>query len=54
MIYSLFSIPIAHYEIENWRKNKERIMNALPAFQEEHLESNGEQYTDFFHQFSIS
>ena len=25
-------------------------MNALPAFQEEHLESNGEQYTDFFHQ----
>ena len=50
MIYSLFSIPIAHYEIENWRKNKERIMNALPAFQEEHLESNGEQYTDFFHQ----
>ena len=50
MIHSLFSIPIAHYEIENWRTNKERILNALPAFQEEHLESNGEQYTDFFHQ----
>ena len=50
MIHSLFSIPVAHYEIKNWRKNKERILNALPAFQEEHLESNGEQYTDFFHQ----
>ena len=50
MIHSLFSIPIAHYEIENWRQNKERIMNALPILGREHLESNGEQYTDFFHQ----
>lgn len=50
MIHSLFSIPIAHYEIQNWKQNKERIMNALPIFGQEHLESNGEQYTDFFHQ----
>ena len=39
MIHSLFSIPIAHYEIENWRTNKERIMNALPEFGQEHIES---------------
>ena len=50
MIHSLFSIPIAHYEIENWRTNKERIMNALPEFGQEHIDSNLEQYTDFFHQ----
>ena len=50
MIHSLFSIPIAHYEIENWRTNKERIMNALPQFGQEHIDSNLEQYTDFFHQ----
>ena len=49
-IHSLFSIPIAHYEIQNWRQNKERIMNALPTLGWEHLESNGEQHTDFFHQ----
>ena len=50
MIHTLFSIPIAHYEIENWRTNKERIMNALPQFGQEHIDSNLEQYTDFFHQ----
>jgi|TARA_B100000073_G_scaffold307133_1_gene277223 uncharacterized protein (TIGR02466 family) len=48
-VHSLFSIPIVHYEIQDWVTNKERIMNALPEFREEHLESNGEQYTDFFH-----
>ncbi len=51
-IYSLFSIPIAHYEIENWEQNKKKIMSVLPTLGREHLESNGEQHTDFFHQDS--
>ncbi len=49
-VYSLFSIPIAHYEIENWEQNKKKIMSVLPTLGREHLESNGEQHTDFFHQ----
>lgn len=48
MIHNLFSIPIAHYQVENWESNKRIIMESLPQFGQEHLDNN-EMYTDFFH-----
>lgn len=49
-IKSLFSVPSAHYSIDNWETNKQIILDALPTRVSEHLDSNGLVYTDFFHQ----
>jgi len=45
----MFSVPIAHFSIDNWQDNKKRILDCLPELDESHYESNGEVYTDFFH-----
>ena len=45
----MFSVPIIHYEIENWEFNKKRILDALPPECPEHADpqDNG-LFTDFF------
>ena len=37
-VYTMFSVPIIHYEIENWAENKQKIMAALPDHKKEHYE----------------
>ena len=49
-LHSMFSVPIIHFEIANWKTNKQKILDVLPEFNQEHFDSNGDQYTDFFHQ----
>ena len=48
-VYSMFQVPIIHYEIENWDHNKKRILDAIPPECPEHADpqDNG-LYTDFF------
>jgi hypothetical protein len=48
-LHSMFSVPILHYNIDDWETNKKRILDCLPDLDDTHLESNGEVYTDFFH-----
>ena len=43
----MFSIPIIHYEIKDWKRNKQRILDALPD-ESDYLEPDGSHYTDFF------
>ena len=48
-VYSMFSIPIIHYEIENWDVNKQKILQALPKGNPEHQAPEDEGLiTDFF------
>ena len=48
-IYSMFSVPIIHYEIDNWQQKKKRILDVLPPDCPEHRDSANEGlYTDFF------
>lgn len=47
-VYDMFTVPLVHYRIADWQHNKQRILNALPELNEEHLKSNGDVYTDFF------
>jgi len=45
----MFSVPIIHYEIENWEFNKKRILDALPPECPEHADPQDHGlYTDFF------
>ena len=45
----MFSVPIIHYEIENWDFNKKRILDALPPECPEHADPQDHGlYTDFF------
>ena len=45
----MFSVPIIHYEIENWEFNKKRILDALPPECPEHADPQDQGlYTDFF------
>ena len=48
----MFSVPIIHYEIENWAENKQKIMAALPDHKKEHYEISDDSitglYTDFY------
>ena len=46
--YTMFSVPIIHYKIENWEYNKNRILDVLPHEDTENLNTNSEVYTDFF------
>ena len=51
-VYTMFSVPIIHYEIENWAENKQKIMAALPDHKKEHYEISDDSitglYTDFY------
>ena len=51
-VYTMFSVPIIHYEIENWAENKQKIMAALPNHKKEHYEVSDDSitglYTDFY------
>ena len=51
-VYTMFSVPIIHYEIENWAENKQKIMAALPNQKKEHYEVSDDSitglYTDFY------
>ena len=45
-VHSMFSVPLIHYEINNWPTNKKRILDALPELTDAMLDGN--VYTDFF------
>ena len=48
-VYNMFSVPIIHYPIANWTENKKKILDALPAENEEDQDPlNSGLYTDFF------
>jgi hypothetical protein len=42
----MFSVPIIHYEIENWEVNKKRILDALPPECPEECDDG--VFTDFY------
>ena len=45
-VHSMFSVPIIHYEIENWEVNKKRILDALPPECPEECDEG--IFTDFY------
>ena len=48
-VYSMFEVPIIHYEIANWKENKKKILDALREECPEHSNpSDHGLFTDFF------
>tara|TARA_B100001250_G_scaffold252871_1_gene217446 strand:- start:1215 stop:1820 length:606 start_codon:yes stop_codon:yes gene_type:complete len=48
-VYTMFQVPIIHYQIENWEHNKKRILDVLPPECPEHADPEDHGlYTDFF------
>jgi hypothetical protein len=44
----MFSVPIIHYKIENWKYFKNKILDVLPPESPENLDPKAKLYTDFF------
>ena len=46
--YTMFSVPIIHYKIENWGYNKKRILDILPPEYTDKLDPKDRVYTDYY------
>ena len=47
-LYTMFSVPIIHYKIDNWESNKNRILDILPPDCTDKLDPKDRVYTDYY------